>query len=149
MMTLIFSFVMADITEKFFVNSLGHNSNSLNIIPVVMGGSKDDYSRSAPPGSFIHVDDYRNPESLARYLHHLDSNDTAYNEYFAWKSTPRSGEFINTYFWCRLCALLHASPVHRKPTVSYASMAKWWAPKNICLRGYNRWPQQSTTVDAN
>ncbi|XP_017493020.1 PREDICTED: glycoprotein 3-alpha-L-fucosyltransferase A-like, partial [Rhagoletis zephyria] len=132
------------ITEKFFVNSLGHNSDSLNIVPVVMGGSQEDYRRSAPAHSFIHVDDFRSPALLARYLSYLDGNDTAYSEFFDWKSFdrgPRTGEFINTYFWCRLCALLHAPPVHRKSTVSYKSMAQWWAPKGVCLKGFSRWPE--------
>ena len=45
---------------------------------------------------------------IAEYLQKLDENDDLYNEYFKWKGT---GEFIDTKFFCRLCALLHDSKV--------------------------------------
>lgn len=77
---------------------------------------------------------------LAKYLNELDSDDAAYNAYFTWKTSPRKGEFINTYFFCRLCALAHAAPNRKKPSVSYENLAQWWAPKNACIDGYRRWP---------
>ena len=92
------------ITEKFYVNGLKND-----ILPVVMGARKEDYLRSAPQKSFIHVDDFDSPEDLAKYLEKLDRNDDLYNEYFQWKGT---GEMINTKFFCRLCSLLHDPKVH-------------------------------------
>ena len=56
-----------------------------DVIPVVMGAAPEDYRRSAPPHSYIHVDDFRSPKELADYLHKLDQNDSLYNQYFAWK----------------------------------------------------------------
>lgn len=50
-----------------------------------MGAAKWYYERVAPAHSFIHVDDFDSPKSLANYLRYLDRNDTAYNEYFRWK----------------------------------------------------------------
>lgn len=90
-----------------------------------MGARKEDYLRVAPPHSFIHVDDFASPKDLASYLHFLDRNDTLYNEYFSWKG---SGEFIDTHFWCRLCALLHAPPAHK----SYADFEEWWMKPGTC-----------------
>ena len=119
------------ITEKFYVNGLGHD-----VLPIVMGARREDYERSAPYKSFIHVDDFESPAALAEYLHILDQDDSKYNEYFQvqyltfrqfkavpfivellcfflslifsyyfqWKGT---GEMIDTKFFCRLCALLH------------------------------------------
>jgi len=58
----------------------------------------------APPGSFIHVDDFQDPQHLAAYLNHLDTNDTLYNEYFSWRGTT---ELIELRYWCRLCMMLH------------------------------------------
>jgi glycoprotein 3-alpha-L-fucosyltransferase len=69
-----------------------------------MGARPEDYEMSSPQRSFIHVDEFDSPKELAEYLHILDRNDELYNSYFKWKGT---GEFINTYFWCRLCSLLH------------------------------------------
>lgn len=50
-----------------------------------MGAHPDDYKHSAPVNSYIHVDNFASPETLAEYLHELDQNDEKYNEYFRWK----------------------------------------------------------------
>lgn len=109
-----------------------------NIVPIVMGAHRDDYARVSPPKSFIHVDDFETPRHLAQYLHLLDRNDTLYNEYLDWKG---NGEFVNTYFWCRLCAMLHTPLLSRKSDHyrSYSNAAKWWSPNGICLPGAGRW----------
>lgn len=108
------------ITEKFYVNGLGRN-----ILPIVMGARPIDYERSGPEGSYIHVDEFASPAELAKYLHRLDKNNDLYNSYFRWKGT---GEFINTYFWCRLCAMLHAPP---KPKY-YEDVNNWWRGSGVC-----------------
>jgi glycoprotein 3-alpha-L-fucosyltransferase len=108
------------ITEKFYVNGLGQN-----VLPIVMGARPEDYQRSAPEGSYIHVDEFAGPAELAAYLHRLDKDNTLYNSYFKWKGT---GEFINTYFWCRLCAMLHAPKVHRH----YDDVNDWWRGPGVC-----------------
>ncbi|GAB6029232.1 hypothetical protein CHUAL_005000 [Chamberlinius hualienensis] len=113
------------ITEKFFVNGLGND-----VLPIVLGAPKEDYERVAPVNSFIHVEDFQSPKHLAEYLHMLDKNDTLYNEYFRWKGT---GEFINTYFWCRVCALLH----DQYPVKNYQDINKWWDGSGICTQ--QRW----------
>ncbi|KFM64182.1 Glycoprotein 3-alpha-L-fucosyltransferase A, partial [Stegodyphus mimosarum] len=121
------------ITEKFFINGLGHD-----VIPIVMGARPEDYARASPPNSYIHVEEFAGPAELARYLHLLDSNDTLYNSYFQWKNR---GEFINTRFWCRLCALLHAPVV---PKV-YTDIHTWWAGKGTCTKNEWRRPETSST----
>lgn len=50
-----------------------------------MGARPEDYKRSAPEHSYIHVEDFAEPKELAMYLHKLDQNDDLYNEYFQWK----------------------------------------------------------------
>lgn len=73
-----------------------------------MGARPEDYERSAPHKSFLHVDNFASPAALAEYLHVLDKDDTLYNEYFQWKGT---GEMIDTKFFCRMCSLLHDKKV--------------------------------------
>ncbi|XP_050302319.1 glycoprotein 3-alpha-L-fucosyltransferase A-like [Anthonomus grandis grandis] len=108
------------ITEKLFVNGLGHD-----VLPIVMGARPEDYQKSTPEGSYIHVDEFAGPEELAEYLHRLDNDNALYNSYFKWKGT---GEFINTYFWCRLCAMLHAPLVPRH----YEDVNDWWRGPGVC-----------------
>ncbi len=50
-----------------------------------MGARPEDYARSSPEHSFIHVDDFAGPKELADYLHKLDQDDDLYNQYFKWK----------------------------------------------------------------
>ena len=68
------------ITEKFFVAL-----KTEDVIPIALGGaSVDDYTSSAPPHSYIHVDEYPTVEALANKLEYLAQNQTAYKEYFWW-----------------------------------------------------------------
>jgi glycoprotein 3-alpha-L-fucosyltransferase len=75
-----------------------------------MGARPEDYAASLPPHSYIHVDDFRSPHDLADYLHVLDSNETLYNEYFAWKT---GYTLANHSYWCLLCGLLHVAAEQR------------------------------------
>lgn len=47
-----------------------------------MGARPEDYEKSAPYRSYIHVDEFESPKELAGYLHQLDKNDDLYNSYF-------------------------------------------------------------------
>lgn len=114
------------ITEKFFVNSLNRN-----ILPIVMGARPEDYENSAPYRSYIHIDEFASPKELAEYLEILDKNDDLYNSYFKWKGT---GEFINTYFWCRVCSMLHDENSIKIPNW-YEDINEWWRAPGICTNG--------------
>lgn len=119
------------ISEKFFINGLKHD-----VIPIVMGAAPEDYVRAAPPHSFIHVDDFESPKALAEYLHKLDNNDALYNEYFAWKGL---WDNINTFFWCRMCAMAH--DVSQKGHAHYQDVEKWWRGPEVCI-GQDNWRQR-------
>lgn len=101
-----------------------------------MGAAPEDYRRAAPNYSFIHVDEYPGPKQLAEYLNQLDKNDDLYNEYFKWKGT---GEFINTFFWCRVCAMLHDTS---REMTSYGDINQWWRGRDVCI-GKQRWGQHA------
>ena len=62
------------ITEKYW------DTLRNGLVPVVFGGAN--YSRYALPGTFINARDFNSLKELADYLHYLNSNDTAYNEFF-------------------------------------------------------------------
>lgn len=101
-----------------------------------MGAHPTDYARSAPYRSYIHVDEFESPKELAEYLHRLDRDDDLYNSYFRWKGT---GEFINTYFWCRVCAMLHDD---RLPKY-YKDVNEWWRGDGVCTT--NSWREHEFT----
>ncbi|WAR27717.1 FUCTA-like protein [Mya arenaria] len=121
------------ITEKFFLNALRHD-----VVPVVMGAHPDDYRRVAPPGSFIHVEEYPNAEALAGHLKRLNELDDEYNDYFRWKST---GQFVDTKLWCRICSLLWDTDL---PHQLIHDLEQWWRGDNICI-GKGRWDEISNS----
>ena len=58
---------------------------SWGVVPVVLGAS--DYAETFPPHSYVDAGRYASPEALARRLIYLDANETAFNEYFAWRAS--------------------------------------------------------------
>ncbi|XP_076816990.1 alpha-(1,3)-fucosyltransferase 7-like isoform X2 [Clavelina lepadiformis] len=93
-------------TEKFWLNAIASGR-----VPVVWGPSKEDVEKLAPTGSFIHTDDFKTPADLAKYLLYLDSNDTAYGEYFEWVEHPdeKTLELAKAYdhtILSRLCKMM-------------------------------------------
>lgn len=125
------------ITEKFFVNGLMND-----VLPIVMGAAPEDYKRAAPYHSFIHVDEFETPKDLAEYLYKVDKNDTLYNEYFRWKGT---GENINTFFWCRICSMIHEVGENNHSLV-YHDLDRWWRGPGVCI-GQSRWRDNRKTRD--
>ena len=92
----------------------------------MMGARREDYEAVAPTNSFIHVDDFESPQSLAEYLRRLDANDTLYNEYFRWKGTMELAPGAHTgQYWCRLCMLLHLRDDDRY-VQWYDDYTNWW-----------------------
>lgn len=110
------------ITEKLYKNALNYNEAHRSVLPVVMGARREDYRRLAPPGSYIHVEDFAGPKLLAKYLRYLDSNEQAYESYFLWKKV---GRFIETKFLCRVCAMLHLSHKEKRKQV-VSELVEWW-----------------------
>jgi len=54
-------------------------------VPVVMGPNKTWYQENLPPSSFIHVNDFDQPEDLAKYLKFLHGHDNEYLQYLGWR----------------------------------------------------------------
>ena len=110
------------ITEKYWGN-LGEE----NVIPVVMGGA--DYTKLAIPGSYINVLDFKSVKQLAEYLHYLNGNDTAYNEYFKWRqkyqARPRNARTL-----CNICQWFVSKYSHE--TKVYNDLTEYWVKKGRC-----------------
>ena len=94
------------VTEKYWYNAIVHDS-----VPIVLGGGPYNDPNVAIPRSFINVEDFPTVKALGDYLLYLDKNDTAYNEYFKWKSKYRLDNDIGwpfpDIFVCEICKKLH------------------------------------------
>lgn len=116
------------ITDELFDNLIDRH-----LVPIVMGAYPEDYEERAPYRSYIHVDHFKSPEELANYLKVLDANDKLYNRYFEWMGT---GEFIDTKFFCRVCALLHDEYYFKSGMQSrFHDLKGWWNGPGICTEG--------------
>ncbi|XP_071853731.1 4-galactosyl-N-acetylglucosaminide 3-alpha-L-fucosyltransferase 9-like [Apostichopus japonicus] len=55
-------------------------------VPIVLGGTKEEYDKYMPPHSYIHADDYKSMEELANYILVVGRNESLYNSYFDWRN---------------------------------------------------------------
>ncbi|XP_067944456.1 alpha-(1,3)-fucosyltransferase fut-1-like [Watersipora subatra] len=117
------------ITEKFWkrLHSDGH------FVPVVVGGfSIDDYTRVAPPDSFIHAYNFSSIKELGEYLQHLMQDDAAYNRYHEWrKHYMTTDNVLPQTSVCTFCELANNPSTlesHQK------ALANNWNSKSNCKR---------------
>jgi alpha-1,3-fucosyltransferase len=102
------------VTEKLFYNLKRF------VIPIVYGGA--DYSKYAPPKSYIDVNEFETVNDLAEYLIYLDQHPAEYIKYFWWKKYYRVEDFTP---FCDLCKRLHELDVYNRRQV-YGNMKEWW-----------------------
>merc|ERR1712156_610739 len=114
------------ITEKFY------RTLTRLIVPVVLGGAN--YTRLAPPGSFINALNYPSPSDLAKELKRLSGDYNAYNQHFWWKDhykVHHSDKESAREAMCSLCSWLH-SKEHQQ--MVYKDMGAWWEEGGKCKK---------------
>ena len=113
------SFCKDYVTEKFFVHGL-----TRGMVPVVLGGAN--YTRIAPPHSYINAMRFKSMKRLAGFLKKVGSSPTRYNEYFKWYSHY---EILPQFQLCPVCVALHKSDGTPK---WYDSIQDWHAQYGKC-----------------
>ena len=118
------------ITEKFWriISDSNHR-----LVPIVMGPKESDYAQVAPKQSYIHVDNYRTPEDLAKYLKYLIHYPEEYLTYLRWREYTRI-ELVNTTRWrnllCPLCKMAYETPLFSSnPRLNFSL---WYNPTTEC-----------------
>ena len=69
-------------------------------VPIVLGPPNiEDYA----PGdkSYISISDYKTPKEFVKHITYLSNNESAYNEYLAWKSEPPRPSFVSLFKYTR------------------------------------------------
>ncbi|KAJ8681957.1 hypothetical protein QAD02_017749 [Eretmocerus hayati] len=107
------------VTEKFF------NTLKYYVVPVVYGGAN--YTKIAPPKSFIDAKDFKSPQHLALYLQKLTKNFTDYAEYFKWKGHYQIVSPEKRII-CDLCKLANDN---KKKTYN---ISKWYSSSRCRLK---------------
>ncbi|ELT99292.1 hypothetical protein CAPTEDRAFT_36020, partial [Capitella teleta] len=100
------------VTEKFW------NALVWGMIPVVMA-DRASIEQVAPPGSYIHVEDFDSPEELARHLRNVSQDQALYQSYFKWRKTH---VLVADYF-CDLCSRLYTWDGHLQ---TYKDFGGWF-----------------------
>ncbi|XP_014468184.1 PREDICTED: alpha-(1,3)-fucosyltransferase C-like isoform X2 [Dinoponera quadriceps] len=112
------SFCNDYVTEKLM------NPLRYNVVPVVYGGAN--YSRFAPPNSYVNALDFESPKELAAYLKYLSQDLRRYQSFLQWKKYYRVGQGTKRAV-CALCETLHK----RKSPKFYTALSHWYA-KDKC-----------------
>ena len=86
------------------------------------------YSKIAPQKSVINAQEFEAPKQLAEYLLYLDKNNTAYAEYFEWKTYFKVNRFYE--FFCQLCVALNDDTL---PVKTYPNLEEWWLTDSHCV----------------
>ncbi len=96
----------------------------------VMFSCSGQWSRIAPPHSYISVDDFAGPKDLAERLHHLDRNPEEYLSYFWWTDAYAASHGQGKAYaaFCSLCAKLH-DPAEEPRSVD---LYEWWWEGSRC-----------------
>ena len=104
-----------------FVSARLHQALRHGLIPVVHGGA--DYTRLAPPDSFIDAGSFSGAEGLARHLRSL--SDAQVRRHHQWRATHR---LLPASWACDVCTRLHlaAAAGQRAPAHSGERLVRWW-----------------------
>ena len=99
-----------------------------------MGGASYEDEKLAIPGSFINVLDFESVEALAKYLIYLNTNDTAYNEYFSWKKKFKLTSLLSSWP-CMVCEALNDDSL---PPKVYDNLGDFWGVGKNCGRNEDK-----------
>lgn len=99
-----------------------------------MGPPVRDCERLLPPDSYLHVEDYANPASLASYLRYLDRQPREYARLHTWRRRYRvvneHGYFGSpSRHYCRLCQALNYNGLDEKV---YRDLGSFWSEDADC-----------------
>lgn len=104
-----FLFALENTIESSYITEKLHHAYLSGSIPIVW--SRSIVEKYVPEYSFVSVDDYADLAKMAAHLNYLTRNDTAYMEYFRWKSLGLPSETVKMLFrsidlvGCQLCEM--------------------------------------------
>eukprot|EP00794_Sanderia_malayensis_P012256 gene12256-13519_t len=112
------------VTEKYW-ERIVHDT-----VPVVMGAN---YDGLAIPGSYIDTSKFTSIKALADYLNYLDANDTAYNEYFAWKLNYSKDSSAKAELHCQICTEINSEKFNKQNIMTLSEVFNY---KKTCSNSF-------------
>ncbi|KAM3874364.1 alpha-(1,3)-fucosyltransferase 7-like [Diretmus argenteus] len=109
-------------SKDYITEKLWRNAYQAGAVPVVLGPPLNNYKVTAPPNSFIHVDEFVSVEDLGKHLKQLAEDKKRYADYFNWKQHWKVKLYTD---WrerlCRICSQYSSLP-HQKV---YSDLEAW------------------------
>jgi len=118
------------VTEKLY-RVINQNISQNPPVPIVMGPNKEWYTQNLPTKSFIHVDEFKSPFHLAKYLIFLHSNNEEYMKYLEWRRFH--ARFEDESIRCKLCKSLLDDTHNKEGDLRIEDFNKFWN-KARCAR---------------
>ncbi|XP_067943352.1 4-galactosyl-N-acetylglucosaminide 3-alpha-L-fucosyltransferase FUT6-like [Watersipora subatra] len=114
------------ITEKFW-NTL--TSDSYNI-PIALGARLEEYTKFAPPNSFLHTRNFTSVRALAELMHRVDGDRELFNSFHKWRETHEIvPHFDETSMHCYMCKQANEKCRTR---LDLKNLSKYWSRKMSC-----------------
>ncbi|XP_005988092.1 3-galactosyl-N-acetylglucosaminide 4-alpha-L-fucosyltransferase FUT3-like [Latimeria chalumnae] len=82
-------------------------------VPVVLGLSRENYEKFVPSDSFIHINDFKSSEELAKHLKFLDQNEEEYKKYFTWRKYIQIQNSSLQMHYCKACQFLRKNKLFK------------------------------------
>lgn len=119
------------LTEKIWWNAYKNN-----LIPIILGPSVENCKKLLPPNSYLHVDEFSSPASLAKYLNYLINSPKDFYLFFEWKHNytilNEHGYFQSQSFhFCRICEALN---FNSNDTKVYDRLDQFWSAETDCYK---------------
>ena len=115
------------VTEKLY-KVLNSNIGDNPPIPIVMGPNKSWYVEHLPMNSFIHVDDFDDPEELGSYLNYLNSQDNLLLEKLNWRRHHKLK--CQMPIRCKLCDMLLTRGFEQQNNLLISDFKQFWKRAN-------------------
>ena len=144
------------ISEKYWKL---YNSNVLfnvNLLPITRGATEDQFKKVTFPNSYINAYNFKSPKELGETMNFLNSNETAYLEYFKWKKdlfklldvnhdlkknkedkTKMVIKSFSRSVFCRMCQMLHNETYINSKTNRIWYLSEWFGWKTSCWEDFN------------
>ena len=111
------------VTEKLY-KILNSNIRNIPPVPIVMGPNRSWYVEHLPAKSFIHVDDFHDPEELGSYVKYLDSQDNLLLKHLYWRRYHKLQCEISIR--CKLCDMLLTNCFQQQKNLLIPDFESFW-----------------------
>ncbi|XP_071776262.1 4-galactosyl-N-acetylglucosaminide 3-alpha-L-fucosyltransferase 9-like [Centroberyx gerrardi] len=105
--------------HKDYITEKLNGPLAVGTVPIVLGPPRHNYEDFVPGDSFIHVNDFLDAQTLAKFLLRLDKDNETYIRYFDWRNNYSARRHLTgekhafTHAVCQACAHVGSNKEYR------------------------------------